>query len=351
MKMRFLKILCLALVIVSIVAVSTACVKDVENQDKFTIYVPDGAPLLALTDALAHDKLTTSEYKVDYTVIANADQLSAALLQEEPDFAIAPINVCSLMYNKGADYRLAAVSIWGILHIVSSEESPTLESLKGNSILAFAKAGTPGITLKYLLTQSDIKYTEDSSIGASVAADTVNIIYLTDAPAIKDQLVIGSLDNVDIKFALLPEPVATAIAGATSKKYSAKINLQTEWEKINPSTRYPQAGLIVHKRVIDAHPEFVDHVINACKASAAAAAANPAEIGDLAVSALKSNAIPNGTIVASAVTGNRLSFDFTLSKDSKLAVNKYLEILYNQNPTIVGDKIADEAFYYYVSGE
>jgi NitT/TauT family transport system substrate-binding protein len=310
------------------------------------IVMPDGAPLLSLAKMRAENFVIENGYAVSYETLPTADLLTAALMNGEADFAVAPINVCSVMYNGGKGYRLAGVSIWGIMHIVSNQAGTlTPDSLKGQTVLAFTKGGTPGITLRSILTQNGIDYVEQD-IATPVPSNAVNIVYLNAADEVKNALVAGKLNEVEIKYALLPEPVATAIAGATSNKYSAKINVQTEWEKANGGARYPQAGLIFHERLLENDAAFVDKCIALAEMSTGWAFDNPLRAGTLAKDVLKSNGIPGGAPVQAAVRAGRLPLQFVYADEAKDAVSAYLEIIRKENPTLIGGKLPDEAFYY-----
>jgi NitT/TauT family transport system substrate-binding protein len=310
------------------------------------VVMPDGAPLLSLAKMRAENFVIEEGYEVSYETLPTADLLTAVLVNGEADFAIAPVNVCSVMYNNGKGYRLAGVSIWGIMHIVSNQSGArTLDSLKGETILAFTKGGTPGITLRSILTQNNIAYTEQE-LGASVPPDAVNIVYLNAADEVRNALVAGRVDDVEIKYALLPEPVATAIAGATSGKYSAKINLQDEWEKANGGQRYPQAALIFHERLLATDAAFVEKFIALADMSTGWAFANPLQAGNLAKDVLKSNGLPGGAPVQAAVKAGRLPLQFVYADEAQEAVSAYLEIIALENATLIGGKVPDGAFYY-----
>jgi NitT/TauT family transport system substrate-binding protein len=332
-----------------------ACQKSAVPEDKtkvITVYAPDGAPLLSLTKMWADGYAVEKGYDLQYQApISGADALTAALMRQTPDIAIAPINIGAKMYTEGYGYVLAGVSIWGIMHIVSNDATLNgLEGLKGKNVFAFAKAGTPGITLRSLLTQSAIAYTEQ--VDGATEADKVNIIYLTEAGDVRNAIVAGQLNGIDVKYAVLPEPVATAITGASQNRldgaFSVKINLQDEWTARNSGEMYPQAGLLFHTRLlVDATDQaFLDKFIALAELSTDWALKNPEAAGDIAKAVLNSAAIPGGAPVNVAVKAGRLPLHFTHSAQAKQAVNAYLGIILAENATLVGGKLPDDSFYY-----
>ncbi|MDR2201255.1 MAG: hypothetical protein LBP26_00595 [Clostridiales bacterium] len=354
MKRFFVLLSVLALTAMSAFSFA-ACGGKVTPGDKaISVVAPDGAPLLSLTKMWAEDFKIADGYDVTYQSLTGGDPLTTALMKSEPDIAIAPINVCAKVYNEGKGYRFAGVSIWGIMHIVTNSTAQTvaLDDIKGKNIVAFQKAATPGITLRAVLTQNNIGFTEN--LNGSVEGDKVNILYLADAPAVQAAVVAGKItadgDEIAIEYALLPEPVATAITGATKDKpqgqFWAKINLQNEWKAKNNGDMYPQAGLIFHERLLASDKAFVDKFIEMAAMSTAWAAQNPEAAGNLAKEKLGST-LPGGTPIKAAVNAGRLPLNFTYAADAKTAAAAYLGIIFNDNGNnLVGGKLPDDTFYY-----
>jgi len=309
----------------------------------------DGAPFLSITKMMSEDFAVKNGYDINYTVTNDSDALIAALLNKEPDFAIAPINVAAMMHNNGSGYRLAAVTTWGIMQIVSNQNITTLEELKGETIVAFGRAGTPGITLRAVLEQNGIDYAEPLGTSFSVNPNKVYIIYLTAASDVRNAIVEGTLDGMAVKFGLLAEPVATAVGGATASvphgQFTVKINLQTEWAKNNDGQIYPQAGLIFHERLLTSDADFVNKFIAMVELSSLYANTNPVTAGNLAVE-LGSIAIPNGTIVGNAFNAGRLPITFTRAPEAKARVHAYLTVIHADSPNLVGGNLPADSFYF-----
>ncbi|MDR2090627.1 MAG: hypothetical protein LBP62_03130 [Clostridiales bacterium] len=315
------------------------------------VYMPDGAPLLSLAKLRSDDPEIVKGYDVEYSTVANPSALAASLIAGEPDIAAAPINVCAAVYNMNKGYVLAGVGVWGIMHIVSNQSGTvTLDGLKGNTVLAFGKGETPGITLRAVLKQNDIKYTEEDA-SYTPEADEVNIVYANAVADVRNILASsGSIDGTAVKFALLAEPVATAITGATTGKdwgpYRAVINLQTEWAKNNGGGSFPQAGIVFKASLLKKHKKFIDKFIALVKDSAEFAENNPFEAGEIAKNRLGSTAIPNGKIVQTAVEAGRLPLNFVAANAAKINIETYLNVILAESPTLVHGKLPDGGFYY-----
>ncbi len=344
-----------ALILYCLVTIGTlsACISEIGEKGEdvaIEVMLVDGAPLLSMANMMSDEFEGIDGYDISFTMTNDSDALVAALLNKEPDFAIAPVNVAAMMNNNGSGYRLAAVTIWGIMHIVSDQDVTSLEDLKGETIVAFGKSGTPGITLRTVLKKNNIDFVEPDSADFTPDPDKVSIIYLTAPSDVRDAIATGTMvGGKAANFGLLAEPIATAITGfaknAGRPGFAPKINLLTEWAKNNNGEIYPQTALIFHERLLTDDTDFVNEFIAMAEQSSIYANDNPVEAGDLAVS-LGSTAIPNGTIVGNAHSAGRLSMNFTYAADAKSAVNTYLQVIMDENAKLIGGKMPADSFYY-----
>jgi hypothetical protein len=154
---------------------------------------------------------------------------------------------------------------------------------------------------------------------------------------------------MEVKFGLLAEPVVTAVAGATANaahgQFRARISLQAEWAKYNNGAIFPQAVLIFHERLLEKDSKLVNKFIAMTELSTLYARYYPKEAGDFAAS-LGSLGIPNGTITANAVNAGRIPLNFIRAVTAKDAVNAYLQIIYNDTPSLRGGAMPSDNFYY-----
>jgi NitT/TauT family transport system substrate-binding protein len=302
------------------------------NANTINLMLVDGAPSLTVAKMLSENP-TVEGLSVSYQ-LAELTQLTAALLNGQPDFAIVPINVAALMHNNGSGYRLAAVTTWGILHVVSNQNVSSLQQLKGETIFAFGQSGTPGITLRAVLNQAGIGFTQAPN---QPEADKVHIVYRATPADVRNEILANNAS-----FAVLAEPLATAITPATNGQFKAVINIQDEWKKHNEGENYPQAALIFHQRLpLTLVSEFVAKV----EASSLYANANPQSAGDLAAG-LHGSTLPSGALIAQAHAAGRLPINFTRAEQAKSAVNSYLQIILSDAPTLVGGKMPSDNFFY-----
>jgi len=314
------------------------------------VILVDGAPGLGMAYMMSDEFAGIDGFDISYTMTNDVDALVASLLNQEPDFAIAPINVAAMMHTNGSGYRLAAITTWGIMHIVSDQDISSLEDLRGETVVAFARAGTPGITLRSVLTQNDIPFIEPDTTDFTPDPDSVAIVYLTAPSDVRDAVATGmEIGGAPVSFAVLAEPVATAITGFATNMgregFTARINLQDEWARNNDGEIYPQVALVFHERLLDGNSDFVQDFISAVEQSTNFVMTNPVEAGDLLVE-LGSVAIPNGQIVGNAVGAGRIPMYFTRTTAARSAVESFLQVLMDENPNLIGGAMPSDEFFF-----
>jgi NitT/TauT family transport system substrate-binding protein len=132
------KIIALILCCIFVFGTLIACRNENKGEDiTIKVMMVDGAPLLSMVNMMSDEFEGINGYDISFNMTNDSDALVAALLNQEPDFAIAPINVAAMMNNNGSGYQLAAVTIWGIMHIVSDQDvtSPAFRCLDRKSVV------------------------------------------------------------------------------------------------------------------------------------------------------------------------------------------------------------------------
>lgn len=337
-----LLVYCLIIVVMS--GAMIGCAGNKLKGSKINFITVAGAPILNVTRMWADGDNVADGYTVNYKHVGNPTLLVAELIQGNADFAIAPINIAAIMHNNGSGYRLAGVALWGINYIVAREDAAPISSiadLKGKTLIASSKAGTPGATLLELIKQNNMTAIETGT----PTGNQVRIDWVAEVSNVQAQLV---ADNYN--YAMLSEPVATALTlnQDLTRKLRISIDLQTEWEE-KFSELYPQTGLIFHERLLSNHANFVKNFVEAVEVSSAWVLANPSEAGTLASSVPISVAALNADNISSAVAGGRLRMNVVRSQIAKQAVDNYLQILLNTNSSLIGGKKPGESFYYAIS--
>lgn len=251
---KWTALLCAAVCGVGCMASLTACNKD-EIDREVTVYMPDGAPALAMAGMMFEDK---EDDGISYYVTKADAIASKVTFQDETknaDFCVMPLNAASKLLGDGSRYVMLGAVTHGNLYIVSkSEISYTRENL---SLLVGKKVGVlqinnvPGLTFKTVLNDLGIAWAEMTNEG-TVYEDKVNLVPITDATAV---------GTVEAECFVIAEPAATAQG---KKGYNIVGDLQALY---GGEKGYPQAVLVAKKEMTEAHSVWTEDFVEEVKAS------------------------------------------------------------------------------------
>ncbi len=322
--MKKFKFIAAILAVVSSFSFLFGCTKP-KVEGEINLYCPDGAPSLAIAKFLEED-VTVDGLKVNVNIVSSANITNSVLkTTQDADVAILPVNAAAKICGTGEIYQIVNVVTHGNLYIVSDQEI-TLNDLVGKVVGVIGQGLVPDLTLRAVLTQSNIEYTVSNEPVASKVALTYFESGETLMPAMKQNR---------IKIGLLPEPAATKIVTKLNTNYTYKINLATLFEG-----GYPQAVTVIKKSLLEEHPNFHKKFTEKLKASIdfANGADNAETVVNLINAHLSEGVIPSldGFVTADVI--GRCSVYFESIADAKLNVTSYL--------TAIGQNLPSEAFYY-----
>ena len=175
-----------------------------ESQTTYSVYAPDGAPALALANAIHEGG------NFDYHIVA-ANTITAQVGGENPkaDFCVLPVNAAAKQLGTGTTYQMLGTVTNGNLYFLGAGEQTVLTAenlataLKGKIIGVVQLLNVPGLTLRCVLEAYNIPY---EILGNDTQASDKNKVYLKglqDAAA--DVTPAGGCD-----YYLCPEPAASA---------------------------------------------------------------------------------------------------------------------------------------------
>lgn len=164
----------------------------------------------------------------------NGEQLTAMITAKEVQLCSTPMSNALLCYNKGLGVELLSVTVWGMLYVMSTDDSiKTLSDLKGKEVALTGKGGIQDLIFRHLLIKNKLNPDTD-----------LTLTYL-DMPEASARLAGGQL-----KYAVLNEP-QSSIAALNTKKNGRELyrvlDLTKEWNKLpgQEQARMPMAGIIV----------------------------------------------------------------------------------------------------------
>ena len=283
------------------------------NTQTYEIYMPDGAPALAMAKLIKDDEQFGET--VHYTVVAAAN-IGASVLQKKADAAIMPVTAASKIIGSGEEYVMLGVVTHGNIYVMSSGSVSSLADLKGQVIGVIGQGQVPDVTFRALLDKNAIGY-EVVDANQTPAADKVGIRYFADASVLLPVMKTGQLAN-----GLLPEPAATKIT-TMNPDVSMKIDIQEVY-----GGDYPQAVLVAKKSITESDPAFLKALMTAIEENAewiSENAENAASAVDAINSALAEGVTPSLSkdAINKAVVEN-CNIYLQLAADAKTSVNEYL---------------------------
>lgn len=300
--------------------------EDVQEEIVVNIAALTGPTAIGMIKMIDEEPSLGENVATNYEMVQTPDILVSKLLSGEFDFSALPSNLAATLYNRGAGYQLLAMNTWGVLYVVSSDDSiSSWNDLQGRTVNAFGLGATPDVVLRYLLSENGVDPEADLTIDYSIPQTEI-------AAA----MIAGRIDT-----ALLPEPMVTMVI-AQNSGLKIVLDLQEEWQAINgQDIPMAQGSLVVREEFAKNNPEIVAGFLERYKESIEWVNVNTAEAGVLVE---KHNVGMPAKIAERAIP--RSNIRFMTAIEAKPSVESYLEVLFNFSPQTVGGKLPDEAFYY-----
>ena len=263
----------------------------------------------------------------DITLYDSPDEIVSKIVTGEVDAAAVPSNLAPILYAKTKkQIELVAVNTLGVLYIVENGTTvKKISDLKGKTIVASGKGGTPEFVLNYILKKNGLDPDKDvtiewkaqhSDVAAAVAAKQVDI-------------------------AVLPEPFVTTTK-MKDTTLQVPIDLTAEWKKVSGDDSQLIMGVMIFRKAfIDSRGSDVDTFLDKYKASVDYVNKNAAAAGTLIE---KNGILPNAKIAEMAIP--RSNIVFISAQDAKKSLISFFTVLMQFDPTSIGGSLPDENFYY-----
>lgn len=282
---------------------------------------PTGLTLLKMIqdNPVLSPNITTS-----YTILKGPDQIIVKIVSGEADIAALPTNLAAILYNKGINIRLLAVTNWGVNYLIGRDRSiHTWTDLKGKEVAIAPPGATPDLLFRFIL----------ESNGLDPEAD-LKLVYYSTPVELAHLMIAGR-----VELGVLPEPwVSQVMLKETTTEIL--LDFQEEWKKIHNQNRsYPQSCLVVKTAFAQAYPELISAFLREAAASSAWVMQNPDQAGILAEKHLSIQT------TAGPLAIPRCNLDFLRPWEVKEEIEAFLHALYKYNPDSIGARIPDANFY------
>jgi NitT/TauT family transport system substrate-binding protein len=252
-------------------------------------------------------------------------QVRKMMLDGTADFAILPTTMAAIMYNKGLNYKLIGVPVWGTLYLVGQAGGVTRwEELKNRRIYVMARGMTPDVLFRYLLLKNNLNPDRDVSVDYSFPThiDLANAVAAGRAG-----------------LAVVSEPLASLVM-QKNKAVKLIFNLEKEWCRFE-NFEIAETAFLGKESVIQSDRNIVEAIISAYAFSTGWVNQYP---DSAAVLIVKHGILPDRDVAVRAIPGSNLKF--VRADEVKREIEDYLNVFYNLNPDIIGGKIPDENFIY-----
>ena len=261
----------------------------------------------------------------EYESVRSPDLIAAKAISGEVDFIIVPTNMGAKLYNKGVPYKMAAITIWGNLYLVSNQNINTWQDLKDRRIYLHAQGLSPDVVFRFLLKAHGLNPEKD-----------VKITYLTGPHALAMSFLGGKS-----KISMMPEPMLSRVM---KRKPDTRIvfDLQKEWQQATgaPHPGFPQGSIMIKKSILKDHPDVADRFLDKYKESIAWVNANHEQAARYAEGIGTGMHAP---AVQKAIC--RCSLRYVPTMAAKKDLETFFQILFEFSPQTIGGRIPDADFY------
>jgi NitT/TauT family transport system substrate-binding protein len=230
---------CLVLVAILAVAIVLFAVGKKEDNTSIRIASLKGPTTIGMVKMM--DDFAENE-KYDFSMYANASEISPLLIKGEIDIASIPANLAATLYAKTAgEVCVLNTNTMGVLYLVGTDGSlQSFEDIKGKTIYSTGKGTTPEYSLNYLIHANGFKVEE------------FNVEYKSEATE-----VVAALEANPEAVAVLPQPfVLTAQAKLAGLQILMSFN--DEWERVSSDSQMITGVTVVRRSFLEEHPEYKD---------------------------------------------------------------------------------------------
>jgi len=251
-------------------------------------------------------------------------QVRKMMLDGSADYAILPTTMAAILYNKGLDYRLIAIPVWGTLYLFGSDTAITRwDDLRNKRVYAMARGMTPDVLFRHLLQKNGITPDTDVTLDYSFPThiDLANAVAAGQA-----------------ELAVISEPLVSLVMHRNSNVRPI-LDLNREWDRLQGIPMAQTAFLGSAEALEDSGQ--VERLIAAYERSTRWVNQYPDSAAALIV---KHNILPDAEVARKSIPGSNLNFVRAGRIRSEVA--EYLEVFYHMNPDIIGGKMPDEDFIY-----
>lgn len=295
-----------------------------EKRDKtITIGLPDGPSTVSFIKMI-HQPPTIEGRRVKFIIKSDPMQIEAMMMQNKLDFAVLPTVMAANLYNKGVEYRLLAIPIWGTLYLATNDSTvDKIEQLNNQTVHIFGQGATADILLQEYL-QNNVK-------------QKVKIDYSYNS----NHEIAMALLHKKIKFAVVSEPqMSVLLSKDTNIHILTEITCEDKEVPFNTNI-FAQTAFVVNNRLSVDYTNIIDAVSSAYAESCNFTSQQTDEAAKLL---LKHGYYPD--LITAFRSIPLCNIHYVPATEIKDKISRYLSIFYKTEPKSVGGKMPDEHFIF-----
>ena len=275
---------------------------------------------------MMQDSMLNDSTRMQFIVKSEPNLVKPMVLQQQVDLAILPTNMASILFNKGARYRVAAIPVWGTLYLFGTDSSITSwKSLRGKHVYLMGRGMTPDVMFRFLVRKNGLDPARDLMTDYTFPThlELGNAVAAGKAP-----------------LGVISEPMVS-LAVAKNPRVRNLLSFETEWNRVfNDTVPFAQTALLVSDSLLKRHPGWLISFMQQYDSCIRWANNNPALAARLVA---KYHILPDSALAAKAIPGCRLAF--REAWNMRKGISNYLQVFYDFDPAITGGKIPSDEFY------
>lgn len=292
--------------------------------DTIRIGVLDGPSAISFIQLIDQQSVVYGK-KVEIILKSEPQQIQALMMRNKLDFAILPTVMAANLYNKGVDFKIVSIPVWGTLYVMTNQnDGAAYTQLDEKTIAVFGQGATPDILL-----QGFIKYKDLQNV-------KINYNYTT------NHEIAQALQQKRIQYAVVSEPLVSILL-ARNKNISivSPLNFDNVFGNTNVNSFAQTAFLVNQKFIEDNQPEIILQVINLYSNSCDFVNNQPEQAAHLLV---KHRIVADVEVARLSLPLCNIKYQGAFTVEDELM--RYLRIFYEYNPKSIGGKIPNRNIIY-----
>jgi NitT/TauT family transport system substrate-binding protein len=297
-----------------------------EQKNTITIGILDGPTAVSFIQMMEKPPVIQGK-QVEFVIKNEPLQIQALMMQNKLDFAVLPTVMAVNLYNKGIDFRLLAIPIWGTLYLVSNDPViQKLEQISDQKIYVFGQGATADVLMQHFLKSYLIKDVQlDYSYNTNMELATAML-------------------RKKISLAVISEPLVSMLQHQQPDIHIIT-HLDIEWTNNKDyNTIFAQTSFLAKSNMTEHYPDIIHGVCQAYNLSCALTYQQPESTAELLV---EHGFYPSTDLAVQTILLCNIQFKY--AHTIKEEIRQYLSIFYNFDPKSIGGKMPDDNFIFDIS--